>query len=216
MPQGSSAAPGWFVKVINGVIKDLVNVADYLVNVIVFDSDPSAHVLTITGLFKRLRKHTLKLSPSNAKIGATDADFLCHTIPPAGIRPNANKVPELMKMPMRLHRKQLRSLLGGLSYYRKFLADMAKRIRSITSLLTQGVKFVLTPSMETIVRTLLEELLASPVSVFPDWDAVADTSSPFPLYCDASVNGFGATLEQEQTDGSICPIVFISRSTLAS
>ena len=163
-----------------------------------------------------MRKHTLKLSPSNAKIGATDADFLCHTIPPAGIRPNANKVPELMKMPMRLHRKQLRSLLGGLSYYRKFLADMAKRIRSITSLLTQGVKFVLTPSMETIVRTLLEELLASPVSVFPDWDAVADTSSPFPLYCDASVNGFGATLEQEQTDGSICPIVFISRSTLAS
>ena len=107
-------------------------------------------------------------------------------------------------------------ILGGLSYSRKLMADMAKRIRSITSLLTQGVKFVLTPSMETIVRTLLEELLASPVSVFPDWDAVADTSSPFPLYCDASVNGFGATLEQEQTDGSICPIVFISRSTLAS
>ena len=46
-------------------------------------------------------------------------------------------------------------ILGGLSYSRKLMADMAKRIRSITSLLKQGVKFVLTPAMEAIVRTLL-------------------------------------------------------------
>ena len=54
MPQGSSAAPVWFVKVINEVIKGLANVTDFLDDVIVFDSDPSAHVLTITGLFLSL------------------------------------------------------------------------------------------------------------------------------------------------------------------
>ena len=82
MPQGSSGAPGWFVKVINEAIKSLVIVAAYLDDVIVFDPDPSAHVLTITRLFKQLRKHNLKLSPSKATIGATDTHFLCHTIPP--------------------------------------------------------------------------------------------------------------------------------------
>ena len=46
--------------------------------------------------------------------------------------------------------------------------------------------------------------------VYPDWDAVADNSRPFLLYCNASVDGFGATLEQGQKDGSIRPIVFIS------
>ena len=112
--------------------------------------------------------------------------------------------------------RQLRSLLDGLSYYRIFLADMSKRIRPITSLLKQGVKFVFTPSMETIVRTLLEELSAPPVLVYPDWDAVADDSRPYLLYCNASVDGFGGTLEQEQTDGSILPVVFISRATLES
>ena len=85
-----------------------------------------------------MRKHNLKLSPSKAKIGATDVDFLGHTISPAGVRPNADKVTALMKMTMPLDIKQLRSLLGGLSYYRKFLADMTKRVRSITSLLKQG------------------------------------------------------------------------------
>ena len=152
MPQRRSAAPRWFVKMINEVIKGLANVAAYLDDVIVLDSDPSAHVLTFTGLLKQLRKHNLNLSSSKAKIGATDADFLGHTISPAGIRPNASKVAALTKMPTPSDLKQLRSILGGLSYYRKFLADMAKRVRSITSLLKQGAKFVFTPPMETIGR----------------------------------------------------------------
>ena len=55
MPQGSSASPGWFVRVINEVIKDLKQVAAYLVDVSVFDSDPVAHVRSIISLFERLR-----------------------------------------------------------------------------------------------------------------------------------------------------------------
>ena len=94
MSQGSSTAPGWFVQVINEVIKGLANVAAYLDDVIVFDSDPSAHILTNTGLFEQLRKYNLKLSPSKAKIGATDGDFLGHTISPRALGPTpANSLP---------------------------------------------------------------------------------------------------------------------------
>ena len=113
-----------------------------------FDPDPSAYVLTITGLFKHLRKHNLKLSPSKVKIGATGADFLGDTLSPAGSWPHASKVAALTKRPMSLDLKQLRSLLGDLSYYRKFLANMAKRIRPIASLVKKGVKIVFTPAME--------------------------------------------------------------------
>ena len=63
MPQGSSASPGWFVKVINEVIKDLKQVAAYLDDVIVCDSDPIARVQTNRSLFERLRKHNLKFPP---------------------------------------------------------------------------------------------------------------------------------------------------------
>ena len=125
--------------------------------------------------------------------------FLGHTIFPAGFRPNADKVAALMKMPMPLDIKELRSLLGGLSYYRKFLADMAKRVRPITSLLKQGMKFVFTPAMEVIGRPLLKELSAPPVLVYPDWDAVADNSRPFLLlYCDACVHGLEPHLSRNQ------------------
>ena len=58
---GSSAAPGWFVRMIHEGIKGLANVAAYLDDIIVFDPDPCAHVLTIVGMLKQLRKHNLKL-----------------------------------------------------------------------------------------------------------------------------------------------------------
>ena len=71
-------------------------------------------------LFLRLRKHNLKLSPSKATIGATDAEFLGHTISPTGIIPNAQKAEAKMPMPEDL--KRLRSLLGALSLVQEISA----------------------------------------------------------------------------------------------
>ena len=216
MPQGSSASPGWCVKVINEVIKGLKQVAAYLDDVIVFDSDPIAHVQTIRSLFERLREHNLKLSPSKARLGATDANFLGHSISPVGLCPNAEKLSALINMPMPTNVEQVRALLGGINYYRKSLPDLFKRPRPINSLLGKGVKFAFTPAMEKLVRDTQAELETPPILVSPNWDAVADGSRPFHVYCDACIDGFGAALEQEQEDGSIKPIAYISRATVDS
>ena len=113
------------VKVINEVIKGLEQVTAYLDDVIVFDSDPTAQVKTMRTLFERLRKHNLKSSSSKARLGATDADFLAHSISPGGVRPNADKISALIKMPVPRDLKHVRALLGGVGYYRKFLRDLS-------------------------------------------------------------------------------------------
>lgn len=70
-------------------------------------------------------------------------------------------------MPRPRDLKRPRSLLGGLSYYRKFLPNMANRVRPIPLLLKQGdKKNVFTPAMEAIVRDLLTELSAPPTPFF--------------------------------------------------
>ena len=128
-------------------------------------------------------------------MGATDANFLGHSIFPEGLRPNAEKVSALINMPMPTDVKQVRALMGGINYYRNFLPDL---LRPINSLLRKGVKFAFTPVMEKLVRDTLAELATPPILVFPNWDAVADGSRPFHVYCDACIDGFGAALEQEQ------------------
>ena len=101
--------------------------------------------------------------------------------------------------------KQVRALMGSINYYRIFLPDLSKRLRPSNSLLQKGVKFAFTPAMEKLVREILAELKTPPIWVFPNWDAVADGSRPFHVYCDACIDGFGADLEQEQADGSMNP-----------
>ena len=170
----------------------------------------------MTAFFSRLRQYNLKLSPSKARIGATQANFLGHTISPAGVSPDNEKVRALSQMPSPTNIKQLRSLLGGLSYYRKFLPNLAVKLRPLNALLKQGVPFVYTDKMTALVKALLATLSKSPTLVFPDWDAVADGSRPLRLCSDACIDGFGACLEQEQPDKSVKPIVYISRATIPS
>ena len=190
MPQGASGAPAWFVSV-------------YLDHAIGSDDCPLHHVTTLAVFFARLRLHQLKLSPDKFRIGAARVDLLGHIIARDGVRPNDDRVAALTRMPTPTDIKQLRSLLGGLSYYRKFLPNMARLIRPITALLKKGAAFNFTSAMKDTVRALLAELAAPPILVFPDWDAVIDTTRSFRLHCDASTADLGATLEQEQPNGSI-------------
>ena len=216
MPQGAAGAPAWFVSVNRLVTGGLDSIRMYLDDAIGSDDSLITHVATFATFFARLRFHTLKLSPNKTWIGAARVDSLGHVISQNGVRPNDDKIAALTRMPMPRNIKQRRSLLGGLSYYRKFVSNMAKRVRRITALLKKGTTFSFTRSMEEVVRALLAELATPPILVFPDWDAVIDKSRSFRLHCDASTNGLGATLEQEQPDGSIRPIIYVSRATLTN
>ena len=202
MPQGSSISPGWFVKAINEVIKRLHQVATYLERMIVFESDPKTHVKTINALIEQIRKHNLKLPPSTARLGGTDADFLGHRTSPAGVHLNAEKVSALRKRPMPRNLKQVRIRMGGVRASPTFLHGLFNRIRPIAAHLRKGVEFEFTLTMEVAVRKILAELTTPPILVFPDWTAVVDGSRPVHVYCDAYFHGFGAALKQEQPDGS--------------
>ena len=160
MREGASGAPAWFVSVMRLVTAGLDNIRMYLDDAIGSDDCPLHHVTTLTAFFARLRLYQLKLSPGKSRIGAARVDFLGHIISKDGVRPNDDRVAALTRMPIPTDIKQLRSLLGGLSYYRKFLPNMA--------LLKKGAAFVFTSTMEDIVRALLAKLAAPPILVFPD------------------------------------------------
>ena len=150
------------------VTPGLDNIRMYLDNAIGSDDCPLYRVTTLTVFFARLCLHQLKLSPDKSRIGAARVDFLGHIISKDGVRPNDDRVAALTRMPMLTDIKQLRSLLGGLSYYRKFLPNIARLIRPITALLKKGAAFDFTSAMDDTVRALLVELAAPSILIFPD------------------------------------------------
>ena len=168
MPQGAAGAPAWFVSVMRLVTAGLDKIRMYLDDAIGSDDCPLHHVTTLAAFFARLRLHQLKLSPDKSRIGAARVDVLGHIISADGVRPHDDRVAALTRMHMPSDIKQLRSLLGGFSYYRKFLPNMARLIRPSTALFKKGAAFDFTSAVEDTVRAILAELAVPPILVFPD------------------------------------------------
>ena len=140
MPPGSAGTPAWFVSVLRLVTAGLDNIFMYLDDAIGPNDCPLHHVATLATFFARLRLHKLILSPDKSWIGAARVVYLGHVILADGVRPNDARVAALARMPMPTDIKQLRSLLGGLSHYRKFLPNMAYHIRPVTALLKRALR----------------------------------------------------------------------------
>lgn len=180
MTQGGSGVPGWFVKVLNKVIKALFHVKTYLNNVIVPHLYPASHSYTIRELLLRLRQHHVKLSTAKSRLGASEAAFLGPTITPFGVKPNAESSP-LWQTRQRRVTQSNKVPPGWFILLPNCWPNLAKRVRPLNQPCQQALNFAFTP-METVVRDLLTKLSV------PDWDVAADGARPFLLFCNACID----------------------------
>ena len=214
MPMGLAASPGFFQQIMNRVCEGLDRIRLFIDDIICYSRDGAQHVEDLSGFFERLTKFDLKLAPRKAFIGVRRIKFLGHRVTSRGLEPCPEKVEALLQMPMPTSVSALRSVIGGLSYYRRYLPRLSAILKPITALLKKGVKFEFTSENEGILRKLLQQLASPLVLAFPDYPAAVSGERPFRLVCDASCDGLGAVIEQQQQDGTIQPLSFLSRTTL--
>ena len=86
---------------------------------------------------------------------------------------------------------QVRSFLGLVGYYRRFIKGFSKIAARLNKLLVKNKPFVWTEECIKAYKELKGLLLKGPVVAYPDF------SVPFTLYTDASNIGLGAILAQK-------------------
>ena len=214
MPQGLASSPGLFQSIMLRVCEGLERVKLFIDDIVCFSKNGEQHVCDLRRIFERLTKFDLKLAPNKALLDAAEIIFLGHKISSEGVGRDPNKVKAMKEMSMPQNVSQLRSPLGALSYYRRQLPKMAARTRLFNSPPRKGVKFEFTPHHEHIVREMLDDLSSPNVLAFPDFEAAISGSRKFRLVTDASADGLGVVIEQQQPDGSIRPLRYLSRTTL--
>ncbi|CAB1109050.1 unnamed protein product [Ectocarpus sp. CCAP 1310/34] len=96
------------------------------------------HVRDLERFFERMVKFNLKLAPNKHNLGVKVVTFLGHQVSAEGIGPDPEKIRPLRELPMPTNVSQLRSLLGSLSYYRKFLKNMSAKLKPINAVLKKG------------------------------------------------------------------------------
>jgi hypothetical protein len=83
------------------------------------------------------------------------------------------------------------SVMGLLSWFRKFIPNFAAKVRILWDL-KKADKFKWEENHETTLRNLIEELCSAPILAHPNFE------KPFTIYTDASIKGLGAMLTQNQ------------------
>nr|GEV35635.1 retrovirus-related Pol polyprotein from transposon 17.6 [Tanacetum cinerariifolium] len=100
---------------------------------------------------------------------------------------------EVDKAPHPTTVKGVRSFLGHVGFYRRFIQDFSKIARPMTHLLEKETPFVFSKDCIDAFETLKKKLTEAPILVVPDWNL------PFELMCDASDFAIDAVLGQQKT-----------------
>ena len=129
-------------------------------------------------------------------------EYLGHIIDEEGRHPTAEKVRAIQEATDPKDVTQLRSFLGILTYYGKFLPNLSSTLKPLYDLLGKDKKWIWGDKQK-------EALQADSLLVH------FDPMKPLVLACDASDYGIGAVLSHME-DGQECPIAYTSRTLNAA
>lgn len=120
MGMGLKNAPSTFQRVMDNVLKDLLNKGClvYMDDIIVYSTSMQEHIDILTKVFERLRNANFKVQLDKSVFMQREVSFLGHLITPDGVKPNPDKIAAIKKFPIPKTPKQIKSFLGLIGYYR--------------------------------------------------------------------------------------------------
>lgn len=203
MPFGLKNSPATFQRVMDDVLKDILNkyCMVYLDDIIIFSPSLEEHIKHLKSVFDRLRNANLKLQLDKCEFLRKETEYLGHVITPNGIKPNPKKIQVIQNFPIPKTQKEIRSFLGLLGYYRKFIKNFAKVTKPLTKCLKKGETVTLTPEFKDAFENCKTLLCNDPILKYPDFD------KQFELTTDASNFAIGAILSQDEH-----PIAYASKT----
>nr|GEY10011.1 reverse transcriptase domain-containing protein [Tanacetum cinerariifolium] len=134
-----------------------------------------------------------------------EGNVLGHKISKNGIKVDKAKVDVITKLPHPTTIKGIRSFLGHVGFYRRFIKDFSKISRPMTHLLEKNTPFVFSEDCIKAFQTLKKKLTEAPILIAPNWDL------PFELMYDASDFAIGAVLGQRH-EKHFKPIHYASKT----
>ena len=215
MPFGLTNAPATFQRLMNklfcGPKWNFLFV--YLDDLLIVSQSFQEHLKHVEQVLKQLEDAGLRLRPEKCSFAQASVEYLGHTLSPEGVRPNDNKVKAVKEFPQPTCCKEVKSFLGLINFYRRHLPNLAAITRPLTALTRRDketgtpVPFVWDGQCESAFQEVKRMLVSAPLLHPPD------LTKPFYLWTDASEKGFGALLEQEDSDGRRHPVTYASRQT---
>jgi hypothetical protein len=205
IPNGIHSGPGIFQKIMDTVLAGVPKVICYLDDILVAGEDTKDHLRTLSLVFGRLQNAGFKLNKSKCQFEKSSVTYLAHRIDADGLHPTDSKLRAIANAPTPENVTQLKSFLGLLMFYSRFLPHHSSVLAPLNELLRRDVPWRWSKKEDQAFNSAKTLLLES--------DTLVHYDDKLQLYlsCDASSYGAGAVLSH-CIDGQFRPIAFASCS----
>jgi hypothetical protein len=172
-------------------------------------SDEEFHIKVVREILQVFREHKLFLKAEKCEFLKKQIAYLGYIISEEGIKPDPVKVHGVKDWPTPTNLKTLRSFLGFLNYYRRFIMNYSAISRPLNDLMQKDKAFEWKDPQQGAFDKLKELLTNNPILVYPDQE------KPFLLETDASDFAYGAVISQQDDENTWRPVGYISHSFTA-
>ncbi|KAL8097339.1 hypothetical protein AgCh_030469 [Apium graveolens] len=146
----------------------------------------------------RTRKKKLYAKFSKCEFWLQEVQFLGHIVSNEGIKVDPAKIEAIINWERPRTPTEVRSFLGLVGYYRRFVQKISRIATPLTKLTRKNEKFIWNDKCEESFRELKRRLITAPVLSLPD------DQGNFIIYSDASHKGLGCVLMQHDKEIKVC------------
>ena len=205
LPFGVASAPAIFQRMMESILQGLMYVCVYIDDILVTGTSEEEHLKNLSEVLSRLENAGLHLKKDKCSFMLPEVQYLGHKISARGLEPSDEKIKAIKEAPTPENVTQLKSFLGAVNYYCKFLPNLANNLCPLYKLLQHRSKWTWGPEQIKAFETAKQQLASPPLLVH------YDPEKPLVLSCDASPYGLGAVLSHS-VDRVEQPIAFASRT----
>jgi len=192
MANGLCNAPHTFQALLTKVLGNMLftSALCYIDDVLLMSLNFDLHCDHLRTVFDKFRQANLRLHPGKCVFAVPKIKYLGHILSKDGLSVDPSKTEVIQTYPRPKTQKQVRSFLGVLGYYRRFIDKFAAISSPLRELLKKDCRFVWEQKHEDAFLALKEALMSPPVLIYPDLNRT------FILSTDASQNGLAYILSQ--------------------
>ena len=206
LPFGVSSAPSCFQRVMENLLQGISGTCVYLDDILVTGETEQQHLENLAQVLNRLRTAGMRLKREKCAFLLPSVTYLGHVISAQGLHTEDSKVKAVVDAPAPRDVAELRSFLGMVNYYSKFLPDLATVLSPLYMLLQHSTEWKWGQKQREAFKQAKTLLQSNRVLMH------FDDRLPLVLSCDASPYGLGAILAHRMPDGSERPVGFASRT----
>lgn len=123
------------------ILQGLRYVCVYIDDILITGTPEEEHLKNLSEVLLRLENAGIHLKKDKCSFMLPEVQYLGHKISAKGLEPSEGKVKAIRKAPTPKNVTQLKSFLGAVNYYCKFLPNLANNLSPLYKLLQHCTKW---------------------------------------------------------------------------